>query len=122
MWSKAHQPAISGHLFNDRPDRLGRKPFPQAPPALLMARKQRTGSDSGWAGPVIDSILHPTRHRNGSDVTALAMQIRDHPVSFAKLNIFDFQNCSFRPSQATTDQDVDQGAVPPFLSESIRRM
>jgi hypothetical protein len=45
-------------------------------------------------------------------VTALSIQIGNHPVSFAVLDIFQLQSSSLCPSEAATDQDSDHGAVP----------
>ena len=48
-------------------------------------------------------------------MTALSIQIGNHPASIPELNIFQLQGSSLRPPQATTDQDTDHGPVPRLL-------
>ena len=66
---------------------------------------------------MINCCLDPIRHRNGSNVAALAVQVGEHPMPLAKLKIFDFQCCCFRPTQTTACQHCEHCIIP-TLSQS----
>jgi hypothetical protein len=54
--------------------------------------------------PPIDRILDPGRHRNGPDMTTLANQINDGPMSLPDLQILNRKRREFGPAQSAADK------------------
>src|SRR5262245_43756389 len=71
---------------------LRRHAISQTRPALLIARNTRPCVMAAGGSPCVDVALHPGRDGNGSHVSALADQIRDHPMLLALLNRFELQS------------------------------
>lgn len=54
--------------------------------------------DASGRGPLIDCAFRPHWNRNSTDVLPFANQIMDHPVFFAKLEVFRSESNQFGPS------------------------
>ena len=70
------------------------------PPSLIRSGNRPEDSSLGYSGscrPLIECRLDPFRNRNGTNMTALADQIHDCPVTLPHLNLMHLQPDQLRP-------------------------
>src|SRR5450432_997249 len=82
-------PDLFGALFDNRPNGPVAETFPfdlSDLSALQYRAKQPAVLHARSAGPGIDGILHPDRHRHGPDASSLPFQICKNPPAFTLLN------------------------------------
>ena len=82
-------------LRNAFPPHLSRSGNPPKDPSLR---------DPCCHYPLIKCRLDPLRNRHGADVTALANQVYDCPVTLAHLHPIHFQAHQFRSAKTTSEQ------------------
>jgi hypothetical protein len=67
--------------------------------------------DVGRHRPLIERRLDPPRNGNGADVSALADEIHDRPVTLADLDLTQIQSDQLRSAKTTTKQHGQHGIV-----------
>ena len=91
---------LSHHVPNDV---LRDSLSPRRPMSADGAEDSARGHLRGLS-PSIDCILDPSRHRNGTDMTALADQVHDGPMSLSDLQILNAKSRELGPAQSATHE------------------
>jgi hypothetical protein len=75
-------------------------------PELRASWPRRHSARSYLRGtsPLIDCIFHPSRHRNGPDMTAFADEIHYRPMSLSNLKILNCQRRELAPAQSVAHE------------------
>ncbi len=97
--------------FHNCPDHLGRKAVSPDSACLVDGPQQWTCIDAGAKGPAVDRFLYPFRNGNRPDMATFSSQVRDNPMTFAKLEILESQGCHFSPPEATADEKREQSTI-----------
>src|ERR1019366_4966219 len=101
------------------PNGLGRDVVPRDRPVSAYSAKDEAGRNPGSLRPCIHRLFDPTRHRNRSDMFALADQIGHDPVLLPDLKIFSMQPDQLSAPETTSDKNREDRPVP-LSSQSIR--
>jgi hypothetical protein len=101
VWSKMVQLHPLSAPSNDVPNDVLGDPF--TPRRSMAAHRTENSARPHLRqiSPSIDCLLHPSRHRNRTDMTAFANQVHDGPVSLPDLQILNFKGGEFSPAQST---------------------
>ncbi len=70
-------------------------------------------ADPCGRSPEIDASLDSSGDGHGSDVIPFSKQIRDDPAGVSLLQMINLESKQFRPPQATTDEQGQDGSIPP---------
>jgi hypothetical protein len=73
-------------------------------PVPAYGTEDSAGGHPRRFSPPIDCVLDPDRHRNGADMTTLANQIHDCPMTLSDLQILNRKRRKLGPAQSATDQ------------------
>src|ERR1035437_5422721 len=73
--------------FHHIPDRFRRDPGAPESAHSAYAPENRSRTDFGGRGPVINRSLHPNRDRNRANMLSFPDQVRDYPVVLPDLEI-----------------------------------
>src|ERR1039457_1569360 len=88
MGSEVRNSGLPGRSLHHMPNGLGRDVVPPDHAVSADSAKNEAGRNRGSLRPDIHRLFDPTRHRNRSDVFALADQIGHDPVLLPHLQIF----------------------------------
>src|ERR1035438_1550263 len=79
---------------------------------LTHTAEQRSRSDAGGGGPLVDRRLHKWRDGDGADFLALAREVDQNRAAFALLDVLALERGEFAPPETAADQHGEDGAVP----------
>jgi hypothetical protein len=92
-------------FFNDMPNELFSHSFAPWLTRAIHLSEKLPGLNAGSYHPIARCAVNPIRHRNRSNVAALAGQVDDCLMVFALLQVTDRQLGDFVPTQATRRKD-----------------
>src|ERR1017187_10004289 len=119
MGSEVRDSGVPGRSLHHMPNGLGRDVVPPNPAVSADSAEDEAGRNPGGLCPGIHRLFDPTRHRNRSDVLALADQISHDPVLLPDLKIFSMQPDQLSAPETTSDKNREDRPVP-LSSQSIR--
>src|SRR5215472_13027499 len=62
-------------------------------------------SDARGAGPLVQRLFYPKRHRNRANVAAFAYEVHNCPMPLARLHALDGQRHQLRAAQSAAKQN-----------------
>jgi hypothetical protein len=100
VWSEMVQLHSLSATSNDVPDDIFGNPVTPRRPMAAHRSENSARRYLRQISPSIDCLLDPSRHRNRTDMTAIANQVYDGPVSLPDLQILNSKSRELGPAQS----------------------